>query len=115
MTYPCKARKYHEYKLYKAYTGGQVEICSFCGDKLRVRMTPEGRIVDPGAYRKAHERDFAQPSGASRRVYFECWGTSAVKAETKRLKGLDKKERDRKDMLLEGAAYLEGGEKTYFI
>ena len=114
MTYPCKARKYHEYKLVQTFKGGQTERCGFCGDKMMVRMTPEGRLVEPKKYKEAHIREFCQATGPTARVFAECYGLKPVLETSKMIEKQRKTESDRVARLEAGAAYLSNGNRTYF-
>ena len=116
MTPPqCRRRRYCDLVTLHVLPDRQIEACRFCGVKRLFRLDEKGRTVDPKGYKEAHIRHFAQPHGPTARVFYEIYGTKPVKAETERINALDKKERDRKDMLLDGARWLEKGEVTHFL
>ncbi len=46
----------------------KIEVCTICNKKFRFKKGNKGR-TDNVAYLKAHVRNFAQKSGATKRIY----------------------------------------------
>jgi hypothetical protein len=68
----CSKARYCDFTLVHEDAGAKVECCIYCGRKEIYRKV-NGR-TDNIKYLKMHIRNFAQPYGASRKVFEEIYG-----------------------------------------
>lgn len=68
----CKKNRWCDFTATHEDAGGKVEVCIFCGRKVVYRKV-NGR-TDNIKYLKMHIRNFAQPRGATRKVFEEIYG-----------------------------------------
>lgn len=68
---------YHQYQRVSENKDGIVEICKDCKKRLVTRKDKQGRI-DNTAYAKEHVKDFAQPTGATAKIFKQFYGKPRV-------------------------------------
>lgn len=73
MNYGCKSGLPHDLEVLHDFSDVQIEICNICGKKFRYKKDSQGR-VDNKRYLKDHIRHFAQPYGATKKIFFMLHG-----------------------------------------
>lgn len=63
----------HNYTIIKSDASAVVEVCDECKKKLVTKLDKKGRI-DNIKYLKEHQRDTAQPTGATSKVFKKYYG-----------------------------------------
>ena len=69
---------YHDYEHIVETNTGIVEVCKICKKRLLTKKDKDGRI-DNTAYAKEHIRDFAQPYGATKKIFEQVYGNNKSK------------------------------------
>lgn len=59
---------HHAYETIVETTTGIIEVCKECKHRRVTKKDKKGRI-DNEEYRKAHIRDFAQPTGPTKQIF----------------------------------------------
>lgn len=72
----CKKNKYHDLTCVHEDRKAKVEMCIYCGHREIFRKV-DGK-TDNVRYLKMHVRNFAQPYGATRKVFGEIWGKAKL-------------------------------------
>ena len=73
----CKKVRYCDFTCTFEDAGGKVEVCIHCGRKV-IYLKKNGR-TDNIKYLKMHVRNFAQPYGATRKIFEEIYGKAKLK------------------------------------
>lgn len=73
----CKKNKYCDFTCIIEDARAKVEVCIYCGRKEIYRKV--GGRTDNVRYLKMHVRNFAQPIGATRKVFEEIYGKAKLK------------------------------------
>lgn len=68
----CKNNLPHQFIIAHELENSQCEVCELCGYKTRWQKDAKGR-VDNTQYLKAHARDFCQPKGPTRSLYYKIY------------------------------------------
>lgn len=63
---------YHDFQVESSDDVQQVEVCIICGERKRYKIV--NQRVNNTEYLKDHARDFAQPGGASDKVFQKFYG-----------------------------------------
>lgn len=70
----CKKNKYCNFEAVAEDSKTLKEICTFCGRPAYWNKDKFGRL-DNRKYHRFHIRDFAQPTGSTKRIFYEIYGT----------------------------------------
>lgn len=68
----CKYGQPHDLKVIHEDKRAKWEVCRICNKKFRWNKRMKGR-VENNEYLKSHVRNFAQPYGATKRVYYKVY------------------------------------------
>lgn len=70
--YGCKSGMPHDLESVSDTPRVKWEVCKLCSRRFRWTKGAKGRVDNP-EYLKAHARNYAQPGGATRRLYMKLY------------------------------------------